>query len=630
MTAASNRSYSPIPFTRVSINDSFWAPRQKTNAEATLRAEYQQLKSTGRIDSLRLDWTPGKTPVPHIFWESDTAKWIEAASCTLASHPDPELARQIDEVIDLLEHAQQPDGYINVYYTLVEPGKRWTNLRDKHELYCAGHLIEAAVAHYRATGSRRLLNIMRRYADCIGQVFGRGDSQKRGYCGHEEIELALIKLARATGDDRYVALARYFVDERGTQPHYFDREAIERGENPADFWAGGYDYNQAALPVRQLNRVAGHSVRAMYLYSAMADLAAIDSDPALKDACERLWRHLCLANMYITGGIGSSRRNEGFTCDYDLPNQTAYAETCAAIGLIFWNHRMLHLDMDGKYADVVERALYNGALSGVSLDGDRFFYENPLASAGDRHRKDWFGCACCPPNIARLLASIGDYVYSESAGGVAVNLYVQSDTTAQVGDTRVSLAQKTSYPWDGRIAVSVSPSQTREFELRLRIPAWCRDHEIAVNGARVFAEPSAGYVAIRRAWEPGDSVVLDLSMPVERAYANPQVDADRGRVALQRGPLVYCVEDADNPAGAHRLLLPRSCAFDVVYRPELLGGVCTLQAQAAASVDDGWQDALYRFASAPATETAHLTAIPYYAWDNRESGRMAVWLPETA
>lgn len=421
-TKLTNR-YTPIPFINVSIEDIFWEPRQRANREHTIPIEYQQCRDTGRIDAFRLSWKPGMKPVPHIFWDSDIAKWIEAASYSLANHPDPQLDALLDEVISLITFAQQPDGYLNTHFTVVEPEKRWTNLRDQHELYCAGHMIEAGVAHYQGTGKHTLLDVVCRYADHIASIFGTQPGQKRGYPGHEEIELALVKLYHVTGEKRYLDLSQYFIDERGKQPYYYDLEAVARGDDPKAYWAKTYAYMQAHIPVRRQNEVVGHAVRAMYLYSAMADLANETGDNSLLEACRTLWQDVCLRKMYITGGIGPSRLNEGFTNPYDLPNETAYAETCAAVGLVFWNQRMLQFDCDSRYADIMERALYNGVISGVSLSGELFFYENPLASLGNYHREPWFDCACCPPNIARRLASLGHYIYSQKDDEAVAPLY---------------------------------------------------------------------------------------------------------------------------------------------------------------------------------------------------------------
>lgn len=624
-SGATLRRYTPVPFTRVDINDQFWAPRIRVNREETLPAEYRQLKETGRIDAFRLDWKPGMPNEPHIFWDSDTAKWIEAASYSLATHPDAALAARVDEVIDLVVRSQQPDGYINSHFTAVEPEKRWTNLRDNHELYCAGHLIEAAVAHFEATGSRKLLDAMCRYADYIETVFGRGAGKRRGYCGHEEIELALVKLHRVTGESRYLALSKYFVDERGTEPNYFVLEAGKRGEKPRPDWRASY--HQAHVPVRDQAEVTGHAVRAMYLYSAMADLAGETGDETLLAACERLWKHAADRLLYVTGGIGSSRHNEGFTFDYDLPNETAYGETCAAVGLVFWAHRMLQLDCDSHYADVMERALYNGVISGVSLDGRRFFYENPLASAGRHHRQDWFGCACCPPNIARLLASLGGYVYSQGERDAAVHLYAAGAGRLDVAGQAVTLTQKTAYPWDGLVRITIDMERPSQFRLRLRKPGWCRRALVSVNGRSTRAQVDNGYLVIDRAWRPGDSVRLALDMPVTHVYANPHVRMDCGRAALQRGPVVYCIEGADNGSNLDALSLPRGAKFKAAFEEDTLCGVVTIRGRARRLVDAGWQDVLYRDKPA-ASRSAAFKAIPYAAWDNREPGEMLVWLRE--
>ena len=376
----------PLPFTHVTFNDSIWRSRIETNRAQTIPHIYEQCKQTGRIDAWK--WNQGEPNTPHVFWDSDVAKWMEAASYSLMSHPDPKLEAQLDEIIAMMSAAQMSDGYLNSHFIRVEPENRWKNLRDKHEMYCAGHLLEAAVAHHQATGKESMLNALRRYAHHIESQFGREEGKKRGYCGHEEIELALIKLFRLTKEKRYLNLAQYFIEERGTQPHYYDLEARARGEDPSKYYFGGdYTYLQAHRPVREQSEVAGHAVRAMYLYSAMTDLARETNDESLLEACKKLWRHLVTKRLYVTGGLGSSSSNEGFTSDYDLPDESAYAETCAGIGLMFWAHRMLNVTGDSQYADVIERVLYNNVLSSVSLDGKLFEYVNPLASNGDHQRE---------------------------------------------------------------------------------------------------------------------------------------------------------------------------------------------------------------------------------------------------
>lgn len=621
------RKYSPVPFTDVSLNDNFWAPRIEVNRTVTLPHEYQQCQNTGHINALDPSWRPAEGQQDrHIFWDSDLAKWIEAAAYSLASHSDPEVEKQIDHVVALMEKTQMPDGYLNSYFAHVAPDKRWTNLRDQHELYCAGHLIEAAVAYFQATGKRSFLDVMCRYADHIEATFGTEPGKKRGYCGHEEIELALVKLYHATQNERYLKLSQYFVDERGAQPHYYDIEAAARGE---DQNGHTYDYFQAEMPLREQTRVAGHAVRAMYIYSAMADLAGETNDQSLLDACERLWENLCEKNMYVTGGIGSTASNEGFTFDYDLPNETAYAETCANIGLVFWNHRLLQIDCDSRYADVMERALYNGVTSGVSLDGKTFFYANPLESRGGYGRSDWFGCACCPPNIARLLASIGQYVYSGGDGEAVVHLYAQGEAKLSVNGTSVVLKQKTNYPWDGRVEISVEPEQPREFTLKLRIPGWCREAKLSVNTESIDLAgiTHKGYAAISRKWTAGDLVTLDLSMPVERVCSHPTVRQDFAHTAIQRGPIVYCLEQTDNAADVWRIVLPRTSDLKSRFDAGLLGGVSVIEGEALAASDEGWQHTLYS-SEPPKMEKLKIKAVPYCTWANRGAGAMRVWINE--
>lgn len=612
---------SPAPLKAVTITGDFWSERQRVNREVTIPIEYEQCRTTGRLEAMTLT----RVPEQHIFWDSDIAKWIEAAAYSLTTHPDPEIDALLDEVIGTLARAQQPDGYLNTYFTTIAPEKRWTNLRDSHELYCAGHLMEAAVAHFEATGKTTFLDVMRRYADYIGTVFGPEPGQKRGYPGHEEIELALVKMAGATGDEKYLPLAQYFVDERGRQPHYFDEEARTRGDKPEEFWAGGYEYNQSHLPVREQSEVTGHSVRGMYLYAALADLANATGDEALKEANARLWKHLTTAQMYITGGIGGFASNEGYGADYDLPNETAYAETCAAIGLVFWASRLLQGDCDSRYADIMELALHNGVLSGVSLDGTKFFYDNPLASLGTHHRQEWFGCACCPPNLARLLASLGSYVYSQSDTDLAVHLYASGHADLTVSGHPVTLSQATEYPWDSKVTVTVAPDSPTSFCLRLRLPAWCRDPRIALNGAAVTLIVEKGYAVIEREWSAGDTVTLDLPMPVERVYASPKVRQDNGRIALQRGPVVYCLEAEDNGPQLNALSLPREAEWSAVPVPDLLGGITVLRGTGLRRSD--WEGDLYR-TNPPPSLAVSLTAIPYYAWDNRAPGEMQVWIRE--
>jgi len=627
--------FSPVQFTQVTIDDAFWSPKLQINRERTIPHIYQQCLETGRIDAFGPNWQPdpeittrlswGGTPV--MFWDSDVAKWLEAACYSLATHFDPQLDTLVDEVIAGIAQAQHADGYLNTWFTTVDPQNRWKNLRDWHELYCAGHMIEAGVAHYRATGKQTLLDVVCRYADYIDGIFGPELDQKHGYPGHPEIELALVKLYHATGQQRYLELSRYFVNERGRQPHYFDHEAQERGDDPATFWAKNYEYSQSHQPVREQQEVVGHAVRAMYLYSAMIDLARKNDETGLQEVCEQLWQHLTTKRMYVTGGIGTSNQNEGFTSDYDLPNESAYAETCAAIGLIFWAQRLLQLDCNRRYTDALELALYNSVLSAISSDGQHFFYENPLASNGHHHRQPWFVCPCCPPNLARLFSSLGEYIYAQSQTDAIVHLYIQGTGRLSVGGQVVTLHQETDYPWEGKVAVRVVPEQPGTFGLRLRIPGWCRSAGVQVNGEDISLTNrlAHGYIRIERLWQPGDVVTLELPMPIERLSAHPDIQADQGQIALQRGPLIYCLEQCDHAQPLHRLVLPSTAALTGQFEPELLGGVVVLRGTATSLDTSGWKDALYR-PHPPAVHPTPITAIPYYAWDNRAPGAMRVWI----
>ena len=628
------RRLAPVPLTDVVIDDAFWSPRLEVNRTVTLPIEYDQCKRTGRLDAMK--WTPGKRHEPHIFWDSDVAKWIEAAACSLATHPDRKLERQVDRVIGALVAGQGDDGYLNSHYSRVEPEMRWTNLRDRHELYCAGHLIEAAVAYARATGKRTLLEAMCRYADYIADVFGPRRGQKRGYPGHEEIELALVKLYRLTGRRRYLVLSKFFIDERGARPHYFDIEAKARGDDPRKFHFRNYEYNQSHLPVREQREVVGHAVRACYLYAGMADVAGATGDRTLLAACRRVWKNVTGRRMYVHGGIGPTGRNEGFTFDYDLPNETAYAETCAAIALVFFAHRMLQIDRDGKVADVMERALYNGVISGVSHDGKAFFYENPLAAypgtgpdGGHHRRSAWFGCACCPPNIARLLASLGQYVYSTARNEAWVHLYVAGEVQADIGGRKVTLRTRTRYPWSGRVRITVRPERPGTFTLALRIPGWCRGAKLSVNGKPVALAPitDKGYAKVKRLWSPGDRVEIVMPMPVERIEAHPKVRQGRGCVALQRGPVVYCLEQVDNGPDLRGIVLPRGAKLTGRTDRKLFGQVTVITGRALRRDSGKGSADLYRPAASK-TRPATIKAIPYFLWANRKEGEMLVWIRE--
>ena len=625
----------PLPFTSVHFDDQFWSPRLEINRKVTIPHIYRQCEATGRISAFDLNFQRSlPAPIVLIFGDSDLAKWVEAASLSLSTHPDPELESLVDQVADKIIHAQQADGYLNTHFIVSQPDMRWKNLRDWHEMYCAGHLMEGAVAHYQATGNPKLLDALSRYADYIDQTFGREPNKKRGYCGHPEIELALIKLYHATNNSRYLDMATYFIDERGTQPHYYDLEARERGEDPASYWAKNYEYCQAHFPIREQTKVVGHAVRAMYLLSAVADLAHENNDPTLLETCERLWNNLVTKRMYLTGAIGPSRHNEGFTEDYDLPDETAYAETCATIGLIQWNHRMLQFAGEGKYADVIERGLYNGFLSSISLTGDRFFYENPLASNGDRQRQSWFECPCCPPNVARTLASLGQYFYSTGTNSAWIHLYAQGTANLTINGREMRLRQLTNYPWDGDVKVEVGIDRPQTFTLHLRLPGWCDSWQLSVNDIPMNnLQPHNGYLAIEREWQSGDIVTYTMEMPIQTIWANPAVRYLQGRVAIQRGPIVYCLEgvDHENIALDRIALDPQQILlgkFEVEYNENLLGGVCVLHGPASLMDDAEWTNTLYRH-EPPSLQQVTITAIPYFAWSNREPGEMRVWIQTT-
>ncbi len=628
----------PVEFTRVSMDGAFWRERLDTVLDATIPSQHVRLAEYGILDSLKLPqpMPPLRIPVgshgmsTQVFWDSDVGKWIEAASYALRHRRDATIEAQIDAIVDDLARAQAPDGYLNCWYLGREPDKRWSNLRDRHELYCAGHMLEGAIAYYQATGRRKLLDIMLRYIDHIAAVLGPGAGQKHGYDGHQEIELALVKLYRLLGDRKHLDLAVYFIDERGRQPpHYFDVEAAARGDDPKRYWFKTYEYSQSHKPVREQDKAVGHAVRAMYMYTAMADLAAELGDAALKRACEVLWQDVTSKRMYVTGGLGPSASNEGFTEDYDLENDSAYAETCASVALVFWAQRMLQLDCDGKYADVMELALFNGALAGLSRDGTHYFYENRLESNGHDTRWQWHTCPCCTMNVSRLIASVGGYFYSTGEDTIAVHLYGGSTAKLEAGGSAVTIRQAADYPWSGKVRIAVDPEAPATFTLRLRIPGWAKGASMRLNGAPVDTEARVnGYVALSRAWQAGDAIEIDLPMPAERVYAHPDVRADVDRVAIRRGPLIYCAEQPDHGnQPIKRLRLPRGTALEPTPRDDLFDGIITVVADAEAAESEDWDGALYR-QNPPKTGSAKLTAIPYYLWCNRGPGQMLVWIPE--
>jgi DUF1680 family protein len=623
----------------------FWGERIDAVAAKTVRILYDRCVTAGMLDQIdpsrpvpaqripyhvRDGFTAG-TVTTQMFWDSDIAKTIEAAAYALYRRRDPEIEALMDEVIDMYARLQQPDGYCSSWYIRMQPGRRWTNLRDCHELYCCGHMIEAAVAYAQATGKRTFLEVMCRYVDHIATVFGPNEGQLPGYCGHEEIELALVRLSRETGQQKYMDLAKFFIDARGQQPHYFDEEAYRDGRDPKNFHFKTYEYNQSHLPVRQQTKVVGHAVRAMYLYSGMADIAAEYGDDTLTDALEILWDDLTGKQMYLTGGIGPAAANEGFTAEYDLPNESAYAETCASVGLVFWASRMLGRGPNRRFADVMERALYNGALPGLSLDGSTFFYENPLESRGAHNRWIWHHCPCCPPNIARLIGAIGTYMYGVSDNAVAVHLYGESTARMSVAGAKVTLTQEGDYPWAETVTIRLGLDHPAQFALHLRVPDWAGKATLAVNGAAAGPAPvdAAGYVTLNRTWTDGDSVTLHLPMDARMMLPHPRIKADTGRVALMRGPLVYCAEAADNGADLDMMALPSHLGTVQTARVADLGGAIAVDVHALVDSDAAWANTMYT-TQPPRAETAVRRFIPYHLWDNRAAGEMRVWVRRAA
>lgn len=581
-----------IDFSHVKINDNFWSPRLSKHVSATLPVCIDQIENqTGRIRNFE-NAAKGEGEHSGIFFDdSDVYKALEGMAYSLINNPDPELEKKADEWIDKFAAAQQPDGYINTFYTLTGLDKRWTNM-DKHEMYCAGHMIEAGVAYYQATGKRKLLDVCIRMTDHMMSQFGPG--KRHWVPGHEEIELALVKLYQTTQEQKYLDFAYWLLEERG---HGHGTMGDEGKWNPV--------YYQDIVPVRQLTDISGHAVRCMYLYCGMADVAALKNDTGYIAAMDRLWDDVVHRNMYITGGVGSSHDNEGFTEDYDLPNLDAYCETCASVGMVLWNQRMNQLTGDSKYIDVLERSLYNGALAGISLGGDRFFYVNPLESKGDHHRQEWYGCACCPSQLSRFLPSIGNYIYASSDDALWVNLYIGNTGQIRIGETDILLTQETDYPWDGSVKLTISTSQPLEKEIRLRIPNWCKTYDLSINGKRINVSEKKGYAVIKD-WKSQDVIALDMDMPVEIVAADPHVKENFGKRAIQRGPLVYCMEEIDNPVYFDQIQLSPSTTFQTAFVSDILNGIKTIKTNGRAQ---------------------SATFIPYYAWDNRKAGKMRVWIP---
>lgn len=630
---------------KITFTDQFWSPRMTLMANEVIPYQWKALNDeipgaepSHAIENFRI--AAGEiTGEFHgmIFQDSDVAKWIEAASYSLGHEPNAELERIIDDVVDLMSRAQQDDGYLNTYFSVVAPEQRWQDQSFGHELYCAGHLIEAAAAYYEATGKRKFLDMMCKYVDLIEQVIGPEPHQMQIYDGHEEIELALVKLYQVTKDERYIKLSQFFVEERGKQPSFLEKEPTFGGPSKDRWFA--LDYHQAHAPVREQKTAEGHAVRAMYLYAAMADLAYLTKDDSLLEALIRLWKNVTTKRMYITGGLGSQGHAERFTIDYDLPNDTVYAETCASIGLIMWASRMLRIDPNGEYADIMERALYNGALSGISLDGTRYFYVNPLEvhpqvaqvrydmKHVETERVPWFGCACCPPNIARLILSLDKYVYTILDDSCYVNVYVAHQSTLRINDQEIGLNMQTDYPWDAQIDIEVELDKPTQFSLCLRWPAWAKEAYLSINGEAIDIQGNVdkGYITIDRVWEHGDKINLYFPMEVLKLSAHPKVHENAGKIALQRGPMVYCLEEVDNEPDLTDISIFQQAVFHTEYREDMLGGIVVLQTEGQRSSLQQWEGKLYgEVDSRP--QIIKLTAIPYAYWGNRQPGEMLVWI----
>ena len=618
----------PVPFTSVKVTDQFWGQRLKANREVTIPLAFSKCEETGRYDNFVKAAHPSEDYKVggYSFDDTDVYKTIEGASYLLQTYPDKKLKKYIDSVLVIVAAAQEPDGYLFTARTMNPKhphewagSRRWEKVEElSHEFYNLGHMVEGAIAHYQATGQRNFLDIAIRYADCVCREIGDNPGQQVRVPGHQIAEMALAKLYTVTGDRKYLDQAKFFLDKRG----YTDRRD---------------EYSQAHKPVVEQDEAVGHAVRAAYMYSGMADVAALTGDSAYIRAIDRIWDNIVSKKYYITGGIGATSQGEAFGKNYELPNMSAYCETCASIGNVYLNYRLFLLHGESKYYDVLERTLYNGLIAGVSLDGGSFFYPNPLESMGQHQRQPWFGCACCPSNVSRFIPSLPGYVYAVEDNQVYVNLYLSNKATLKIGRKSVTLSQETRYPWNGDIALTVDKNSAGRFAMKLRIPGWVRNqvvpsdlytytdgkrlsYQVKVNGELQEAELGAdGYFTVTRQWKKGDKVELHFDMEPRVVKANARVEADRGRVAVERGPLVYCAEWPDNDFDVLSVLLNRQPSFTVTEKPDLLYGLNQIQTPA--------QTLKYDAEGRLSVQDVTLTLIPYYAWAHRGTGRMAVWLP---
>jgi DUF1680 family protein len=616
----------PVPFNTVHVEDKFWTPRLDTNRKVTIPYAFDKCEETGRIRNF--EKAAGLMEGKHegiYFNDSDVYKIMEGAAYSLQVNTDTMMRLYLEKLIKIMAAAQWEDGYLFTFYSIPQrqPEKLWTNVQSIHEQYCVGHMYEAAVAHYQVTADTAFLDIATKNANLICDVFSEG--KRTDPPGHQEIEIGLCKLYRVTGDEKYLNQAKFFLDQRGRKGN--------RGPNGNGGLYG--TYSQDHIPVTEQTEALGHSVRAAYLYTGMADVAALTGNMEYVKAIDTIWKDVVGTKLYITGGIGAAGGHEGFGGSYELPNMTAYCETCASIANILWNHRMFLMHADAKYIDVLERVLYNAALSGISMQGDRFFYPNPLESVGQHERSPWFGCACCPSNVARFVPSVPGYVYACKNRDVYVNLFMSGHATIETTNNKIKLTQQTQYPWQGTVSISVEPEKSDTFAIYVRIPGWARNEPVPsdlykfhkamdeqatlnVNGKQVSLSCERGFARIERKWQKGDTIELNLPMPVRRVIAHPNVEADRGKVALQRGPVVFCLEWPDNDGKVSNLMIPDDTKLRTEYKPDLLNGVCVITGKAQVvkrTIDGG---------IVPAREK-QFTAIPYYAWAHRGRGQMTVW-----
>lgn len=644
-----NKTFKFVPLKNVVIQDSFWSKYIQLIENVAIPYQWEALND--RVEEAEPSHCMKNFEIAaklktgefegFVFQDTDLAKWLEAIGYLLENNPDNKWQAVADKAIELVAQAQQVDGYLNTYFTIKEPEGRWTNLRECHELYTAGHMIEAGVAYYQATHKPQFLEVVCRLADYIDQVFGEAEGKIKGYDGHQEIEIALLKLYEVTQNERYLKLSQFFLEERGQEPYYFDIEAEKRGFTRHFEGAFMYEkpYNQTHLPVKEQSEAVGHAVRAVYMYTAMAHLARVTQDQALYQTCLRVWDNIVFKKMYITGGIGSTSHGEAFTFDYDLPNDTVYAETCASIGLIFFAKRMMEIKMDGQYVDVIEKALYNTVLSGMAMDGKSFFYVNPLEvwpEACEKNpikkhvmpiRQKWFGCACCPPNIARLLMQLGSYIYATDEKTAFVNLYISGESTLQVGNQHITIKQETNYPWEGAVHLTIKRNNPESLRVALHLPEWAKNHVLKVNGQQITAEWIDGYVYFEAPIVEEFQVDLLLEMTINKMSANPKVRADAGKVALQRGPMIYCIEEADHGNCLASISLNIDEQLEVQHCKELLGGIMAIKGKAYKEDEVTWGDSLYAAKRKDKNEI-DLLAIPYAMWGNRGKGEMSCWIRE--